>query len=74
MEKSKKELTKEAGMLADIHENKKEAIKKILDDLDSHEKISDKHYQGMNVIQELFKEMEELEVKQQNILNKIKGK
>ena len=74
MEKSKKELLKEANDLADIHENKKRYITNLLDELDSFEKISEKHYQGMNEISEIFKEMEDIKKKQDVILQKIKSK
>lgn len=70
--KSKIELTEEAKKIAIAHNQKKEAIEKMLNDLDK-EKISPKHIQGMSVINDMLKEMQELENQYNQIREQIRS-
>jgi DNA repair protein RadC len=70
--KSKKELLILAQELADEFENKKKVIEIALDDLDSKEKIGQEHYTGIMVIEELFKELDEIEARQEKVIEHIK--
>lgn len=70
--KSKQELIEEVKKIAIAHNQKKEAIEKMLNDLDK-EKISPKHIQGMSVINDMLKEMSDLESQYNQIKEQIKG-
>lgn len=74
MSNNKQELLKEASDLAKSHEEKKEVILTILNDLDKEIKASDKHISGMATVNEILKEMHELEIKHAEVLEKIKNK
>jgi phosphopantetheinyl transferase (holo-ACP synthase) len=73
MKKNKQELIKDANVLAEEYAFKESVIKKILNDLDSKDKFSEDHMNGMSTIQDLTKEMEEIELKYDNIIKEIKG-
>jgi DNA-binding GntR family transcriptional regulator len=70
--KTKNDLIKEAQELADKYAIKKEVIETALNDLDSKEKITEEHIGGMAVIEQLFNELDEIEVEQLSIFEKIK--
>lgn len=70
--KNKKELLLLAQELADEFENKKKVIEIALDDLDSKGKIGQEHYTGIVVIEELFKELDEIKIKQEKVIERIK--
>ena len=70
----KKKLIEEMREIYKKHEFKKSVVKKILDDLDSKDEISEEHISAMTTIDELFKEMKELEIESDSLGNKIKNK
>lgn len=70
--KSKKQLIEEAQVLADEFNNKKEVIITALNDLDSKEKIGTEHLIGMSIIEEIFKELDQIKVEQDKIFEQIK--
>lgn len=70
--KSKQKLIEEAANLGKLHQQKKEAIEKILYDLDREEKTSSKHLIGIATINEILKEMNDLEDEHKKILEQIK--
>lgn len=72
--KNKNELIKEAQELADKYFEKKEVIETALNDLDSKNKIGQEHLRGMIIIEEMFNELDEIELKQLKILEEIKKK
>jgi hypothetical protein len=72
--KNKNELIKEAQELADKYFEKKEVIETALNDLDSKKKIGQEHLKGMAIIEEMFNELDEIELKQLKILEEIKKK
>ena len=74
MSKSQKELLKEAKELAQSHQEKKEVIYSILSNLDKEEKVSDKHITGMATINEILKEMKNIEDEHEKIIEQIKKK
>lgn len=71
--KTKKELVIEAAELGRKHLQKKEVIEKILNDLDKEEKVSQKHLDGIAAVNELMKELNELEVQHEEIKKQIIG-
>lgn len=71
--KTKKELVIEAAELGRKHLQKKEVIEKILNDLDKEEKVSQKHLDGIAAVNELMKELNELEVQHEEIRKQIIG-
>jgi len=71
MKKTKQELILEAAELAKTHQEKKMIIENILNDLDK-EKISNKHVGGISAVNEILKEMEDLEIKHSKILEEIR--
>lgn len=73
--KSKKELIKDAQVLADNYNEKKEVIETALNDLDekaAKEGVTDKHLKGMAIIEEMFNELDKIELEQLEIFEKIK--
>jgi len=72
MKKTKQELMIEASKLAAEHQEKKMVIENILNDLDK-EKISGKHVGGIAAVNDILKEMEDIEIKHAKILEEIKG-
>lgn len=73
MKKSKQELIEEAARLAKVHEEKKRVIENILNDLDKEDKVSKKHLGGIAAVNEILKEMEDLEIQHIKILEEIRG-
>ena len=73
MKKSKQELVEEAAKLAKQHEEKKRVIENILADLDKEDKISKKHIGGIAAVNDILKEMEDIEIKHTKVLQEIKG-
>jgi hypothetical protein len=73
MKVNKQELIVEAARLAKAHQNKKEAIEGILNDLDKEEKMSPKHISGISAVNDILKEMEQLEAEHSKILEQIKA-
>lgn len=73
MKKSKQELIDETKVLSEAYNQKKEVIEKIFSDLDKEEKASEKHLSGIAAVNEILKEMKELEEKHAKILEEIKG-
>ena len=72
MKKNKQDLINEAAKLSEDHQFKKIIVENILNDLDKEEKVSKKHISGIAAINELLKEMEDLEIKHLKILEEIK--
>jgi len=72
MKKTKQELMTEASKLAAEHQEKKMVIENILNDLDK-EKISGKHVGRIAAVNDILKEMENIEIKHAKILEEIKG-
>lgn len=70
--KSKKELILEAQVLADKFDEKKAVINTALDDLDSKKKIGPEHINGMAIIEDMFNELDEIELEQAKIFEQIK--
>jgi predicted metal-dependent RNase len=72
MKKNKKELTEEAKKLAIIHQQKKDVIDKIFSDLDKEEKVTQKHLAGISAVNEILKELKEIEQEHEKILEQIR--
>ena len=72
MKKNKKELIIEAASLAKSHQQKKDAIEKIFSDLDKEEKASNRHLGGIAAVNEILKEMLDIELEHEKILEQIK--
>lgn len=72
IKKNKKELIKEAQELADKFNQKKAVIETALNDLDSKDRIGPEHIQGMAIIEDMFNELDEIELKQFDVFEKIK--
>lgn len=72
MKKNKQELIVEAAKLAEEHKSKKSIIESILNDLDKEGKMSKKHIGGIAAINEILKEMEDLEIRHLKVLEEIK--
>lgn len=72
--KNKNELIKEAQELADKYFEKKSVIETALNDLDSKKKIGSEHINGMAIIEDLFNELDKIELEQLKILEIIKNK
>ena len=72
--KNKQELISEAAKLAILHQQKRESIIKIFNDLDKEDKISSNHLEGIATVNELLKELNVLEEEHTLILEQIKGK
>jgi hypothetical protein len=72
IKKNKKELILEAQVLADKFEEKKAVINTALNDLDSKEKIGPEHINGMAIIEDMFKELDEIKLEQDKIFEQIK--
>lgn len=70
--KNKNELIKEAQELADKIIEKKSIIETALNELDSKEKIDQTHLEGMSIIEDIFTEIEAIELEQIKIFEKIK--
>ena len=70
--KNKQDLIKEANALAEQHAFKKGVIENLLSNLDAKSKFSDEHINGMAAVQELMKEMEDLEFRHEEITKQIK--
>lgn len=71
--KNKKELIEEANRLSQEHAFKKEVINKMLNDLDQKKEFTDAHVEAMSTIEELMKEIDELELKHEELRKEIKG-
>jgi len=74
MKKNKKELIKEAQELADVILEKKKIIETALNELDSLEKVTSEHLSGMAIIEQVFTEIDEVELKQLKVFEEIKKK
>lgn len=73
MEKiNKKELLKKTQELADSFEKKKMTIENALNDLDSKKNFSQEHIDGMVAIENLFLELDKIQLKQSEIFELIK--
>lgn len=72
IKKSKSELILESQLIADEYFDKKKLIESALDNLDSKEKITQEHFSGMSIIEEMFRELDVLEEKQKYIFEEIK--
>jgi len=72
--KNKNELIKEAQNLADKYFDKKSVIETALNDLDSKERIGQEHLKGMAIIEELFNELDAIELEQLKVFEDIKNK
>lgn len=72
MKKNKQELIEEAKNLAILHQQKKEAVEKIFSDLDKEKKMSNKHISGIAAVNEIMKDIKEIELKHEKILEQIK--
>ncbi len=70
--KNKQDLIVEAAKLAEEHKLKKNIIENILNDLDAEKNVSKKHVGGIAAINEILKEMEDLEIRHSKILEEIK--
>ncbi|MEK6829321.1 MAG: hypothetical protein AABY15_04275 [Nanoarchaeota archaeon] len=70
--KNKKELIQEAQELADKYNEKKAVIETALNDLDSKKKIGPEHLNGISIIEKLFNELDEIELKQIEVFEQIK--
>jgi len=73
MKKNKQKLIEEAAKLSREHQEKKKVIEAILSDLDKEEKVSQKHIGGITAVNEILKEMEDIEIKHIKILEEIKA-
>jgi hypothetical protein len=71
--KTKKELIAEAQVLADKFDEKKAIIETALEDLDSKEKIGPEHISGMAIIEDMFNELDQIELEQAKIFEQIKA-
>ena len=71
MKKNKQELIKEASDLAKKHQEKKDVIEKLFSDLDK-ERISNKHMSAISTVNEILKEMEDIEIEHAKIIEEIK--
>ena len=74
MAKNTQELLEKASELSKTHEEKKKLIESILNDLDNEKSVSDKHISGMATINEIIKEMNDIESEHEDIIAKIKNK
>lgn len=74
IKKNKNELIKEAQELADKYFEKKEVIETALNNLDSKKNIGPEHLSGMAIIEQMFNELDEIELEQFKILEAIKNK
>jgi len=72
--KNKKELIKEAQELADKYFEKKSVIETALNDLDSKKTIGQEHIKGMAIIEEMFNELDAIELEQLKVFESIKNK
>jgi ubiquinone biosynthesis protein COQ9 len=72
--KNKNELIKEAQELADKYFEKKSVIETALNDLGSKKKIGPEHLKGMAIIEELFNELDLIELEQLKVFDDIKKK
>lgn len=70
--KNKKDLIIEVANLAKLHQQKKDAIEKIFSDLDKEEKVSNRHFGGIAAVNEILKEMANIELEHEKILEQIK--
>jgi len=73
MKKSKQEITDEIAEIAKAHQEKKLVIENIFNDLDKESKMSDKHINGIAAVNEILKEMEDLEIKHSKLIEEIKA-
>lgn len=62
----------EMAVLAKQHEQKKTVIEKIFKDLDAEDKMSQKHIEGIAAVNELLKEMEDLEIQHSKLMEEVK--
>jgi len=73
VKKNKKELMQEAQALADKFEEKKVIIKTALDELDATKKVGNEHIKGMAIIEDIFTELDKIELQQLEVFEKIKN-
>lgn len=71
--KNKKELIDEANKIAKEHSFKKSVIETMLNDLDGKKTFSEEHINGMAIIEDILKEMDELQIKHDQIREQIKN-
>lgn len=69
--KTKKQLILEAQSIADEFDNKKSVIETAINILDS-KKMSEEHISGMAIIEDMFRELDEIESRHKMVLDKIK--
>lgn len=73
MKKTKQQLIEEANILAQEHQFKKDVIQKMLNDLDNKKKLTQEHLESISIIQNILAEMDELEIKHEQIIKQIKN-
>jgi len=69
---NKQELLLEAQKLSKEYKEKKEIVLNILNELDKKERCDDSHVNGIAAINEMMAELEEIEKKHSEVLEKIK--
>lgn len=69
---SKQELILEAQRLSSQYKEKKEIVLNILNELDKKERCDDAHVNGIAAVNEMMAELEEIEKKHSEVLEKIK--
>lgn len=69
---SKQTLLETASSLSKEYQEKKEGVLNILNDLDKINGFGEKHVGGMEVVNDLLKEMEVIEKKHTEIIEQIK--
>lgn len=63
----------EAAVLSRKYQQKKEVIENILNDLDKEANVSSTHIGGISAVNELLKELDEIEEKHAQVLENIKA-
>jgi methyl-accepting chemotaxis protein len=71
--KNKKELIEEVNKLAQEHAFKKSVIEKMLNDLDQKKEFTEAHSEGMSVIEDIMREMDEIWSKSEELKKQIRG-
>lgn len=69
----KKELLQKISEKAQEHENKKELIRSILDNLDQEPVYSVKHLEAISVIEEIKQEMSQIEIEYNELIKQVKS-
>jgi len=71
--KNKKELIEEVNKLAQEHAFKKSVVEKMLNDLDQKKEFTEAHSEGMSVIEDIMREMDEIWSKYEELKKEIRG-